>query len=293
MVGHASERHRRHKSEVGDTSKKEEVDEVDKPKEVRSEIKESKESSPEVEIRLQDAMKELKVRENKEDNISQKMEEALGELREMESKKETTESKIKEAIDSLEEPVNDTEPQLRTKRGSKYDDLTDYESRIGSMEEFNQAIERYSDLEIKRDYEDQLDETKKYFKDSEDGKDSPKPDLVEEIERRETRRLYETVHDGPPEVRIESMQDVDKYLEEHSEEERRNFDEQYRHCKVYFEVKDQHSPRREDLAKEHNVCHGYIGDWRNGMEPTLIRNLRSKEEELKIKEWSESNPQIS
>ncbi|MHA1138239.1 MAG: hypothetical protein ACTSSE_17305 [Candidatus Thorarchaeota archaeon] len=162
------------------------------------------------------------------------------------------------------------------------------------MEEFNQAKERYSDIETRRDYEDQLDETKKYFEDDKESTDSPKPDLVEEIERRETRRLYEIVHDGPPEVRIESMQDVDKYLEEHSEEkERRNFDEQYRHCKVYFEVKDQHEIRREDLAKEHDVCHAYIGYWRNGIEPTLIRNLRCKEEEQIIKEWSESNPQIS
>ncbi len=149
MVGHASERHRKHKSEVGDTSKKETVDEVDKleevdkPIEVRSEVKESKESSPEVEIRLQDAMKELKVQENKEDNISQKMEEALGELREMESKKETTENKIKEAIDSLEEPVNDTESQLRIKRGSKSDILPDYESKIGSMEEVDKAIQQH------------------------------------------------------------------------------------------------------------------------------------------------------
>ena len=146
MVGHTSERHRKGKSEVSDVSKKEEVvevdtlKEVDKPKEVRSEVKESKESSPEVEIRLQDAIKELKVQENKEDNISQKMEEALGELREMESKKETTESKIKEAIDSLEEPVNDTEPQLRTKIGSKPDVLDDYECKIKSMEEVDNIL---------------------------------------------------------------------------------------------------------------------------------------------------------
>ncbi len=295
-----AERHRKRKSEVGDISKKEAADEIDRleevnnPKEVRSEVKESKESSPEVEIRLQDALKELRVQENKEDNISQKMEEALGELREMESKKETTESKINEAIEDLGEPINDSEPQLRTEIGSKSDVLDDYECNIESMKEFNQAQERYSDIETRRDYEDQLDEIKKYFEDDKEGKDTQKPDFVEEIERRETRRLYETVHNGPPEVRIESMQDVDKLLEEHPEEkERRRFDEQYRHCKVYFEVKNQHEIRREDLAKEHDVCHTYIGNWRNGIESTLIRNLRGKEEERIIKEWSESKPQIS
>ena len=112
MEGHAYERRRKRKSEVGDIPKKKEVEEVDRPEKVdevaKSEVHESeagepKESSGEVEIRLQNALKELKVQENKEDNISQKMEEAIGELREMESRKETTESRIKKAIDELNE----------------------------------------------------------------------------------------------------------------------------------------------------------------------------------------------
>lgn len=119
-------------------------------------------------------------------------------------------------------------------------------------------------------------------------------DELSDCENREIRKLYETVNDGPPDVKIESMQDVDRLLEEYpEEEERKRFEEQYRHCKVYFEVKDQHGPRREELAEEHNVCHTYIGYWRNEIEPTQIQRLREREEERIIKEWSESRPQIS
>ncbi len=276
MVEGTSERRRRHRREVDEIRESEEVDEVKSAEEIVADAKERQESMGDAERLVRDAIREVRARESREENISQGLEEAIGELREMESRKETTESKIKEALEEIggsihdneselsesmgmgtstgennegkikpkevvEDPVNDTEPELRTEIGSKYDDLTDYE-----------------------------------------------------IEKRETRRLYETVHDGPPEVRIESMHDVDKYLEDYSEEkERKRFDEQYRHCKVYFEVRDQYEVRREELAEEHNVSHTHIGYWRNDIEPTQIQRLREREEERIIKEWSESRPQIS
>ncbi|MHA1862256.1 MAG: hypothetical protein ACTSWA_00700 [Candidatus Thorarchaeota archaeon] len=293
MVGHASERHRKRTSEVGDTSKKEEVievdklEEVDKPKEVRSEVKESKESSPEVEIRLQDAMKELKVQENKEDNISQKMEEALGELREMESKKETNESKIKEAIDSLEEPVNDDEPQLRTKKGSKYDDLIDYEIRLDSKERFDEALENYPETELRKDFIEKYNNVETYYDELEQGENSNKPELVDEIENLEVRRKYEEVNGGPPDVQLESMKDVDDLLEKYSGQISES-KQAYAQARTYFQIRNESGKNQHQLAQEYGCSQSKISNIRRGVETNLIKELRMREEERIIQEWCES-----
>ena len=294
MVGHASERRRRRKSEVGDTSKKEEVDEankpeeVDKPKEVRSEVKESKESSsPEVEIRVQDAMEELKVREKNEDNISPRMEEALEELREMESKKETTESKIKEAIEELTEPVNDAEPELRTKTRSKSDTLDDSGVRLESKEEFESAIEHYPEIELQKGFSEKYGDIQRYYEENENGEDLAKPELIDEIEHLEVRRMYIEAHGGPPDVQIESMKDVDYLMEKYSGQISES-EKAYAQARTYFQIRSESGKSQHQLAEEYGYSQSRISNIRRGVETNLIKELRIREEDLIIQEWCES-----
>ncbi|MHA1424242.1 MAG: hypothetical protein ACTSSD_19370 [Candidatus Thorarchaeota archaeon] len=307
MVEGTSERPRRHRREVDDTSKKE-VEEIEPPEKIASEVKELDDTIRDTDLRVRDAMTELKVRESREENISQGLEEAIGELREMESRKETTESKIKEALGELEDPVNDAEPELQAKvediqPSSAEEPIDVSENETNELEEEtkrmlqeieNKHLSEFDDEELAKKALDDLSKINPQCRESREEIDVDRIESKETIEDSRIRKLYEIVHDGPPEVRIESMQDVDRLLEEHPEEKKRKrFDEQYRHSKVYFEVKDQHEVRREDLAKEHDVSHTYIGYWRNGDEPTQIQRLRRREEEQIIREWSESNPQIS
>lgn len=176
------------------------------------------------------------------------------------------------------------------------DDLRESKPRFGEIrtrEEFKEACEHYPELEYKRSYQLQIEDVKSYF-DSADDRNSVKPSLVKEVENREIRRMYETIHGGPPELKIESMKDVDSLLEKHQQERNSpDFDERYRHCGIYFEIKGDFSLKRDEQAKKYNVGHGIAGEWRKGVEPTLIKHLRHHEEEKMLREWYESGPQIS
>ena len=117
--------------------------------------------------------------------------------------------------------------------------------------------------------------------------------IFKELEDRELRRLYEAVHGGPPEVKIESLKNVDDLIEKYPEvKDETGFEEKYRRCDVYFDVKDDHSMKRDDLAKKHEVSNGFISDSWKGVEPNLIQRLRELEEERIIQDWVEKNSEI-
>jgi hypothetical protein len=240
---------------------------------------------------VEQVVKELREEEETEGEISHKLEDALEDLEKMEKSSESTEEKLRKALEEIDEQ----ERKEVIDEPSEVQDETK-ESRFGEIstkEEYDKAVENHSEMKLRKSYEKDESEASEYFEKLDNGEDVEKPSIVEEVESRELRRVYESVHDGPPEVYIDSMKDVDDLLEKYPEEhEREGFDEKYRRSEVYFEVKDKHSIPREELAEIHNVSRQFVGFCGNGLEPTQIRRLRDFEEERIVREWAQSNPEI-
>jgi hypothetical protein len=241
------------------------------------------------------AIEKLRGREVEEGDISRKMEDVLEKLERMERAGESTEDKIRDALENIDEQEKRPEREASAGETSESQDET-RESHFGEIrtrEEYNQALENHSELKLRKSYESDEKEAMAYFERRVRGEDVEKPTVVEKIENLELRRMYEAIREGPPEVRIESMKDVDDLLEKYPEEqERTGFEERYRHCEVYFEVKDKHEEKRDDLAEQYSVSHTFIGYCRTGIEPYLIKKLREHEEERLMKEWANDSPQI-
>jgi len=305
MAGDSIERRRERRRE-GDELPRESEDLME------TRIDEAVESPKPVEDRLREAFEDLAEQEDREERISQRLEEAFEDLRNEEKRKESTETRLREAIDSLEDDESgerktevsegDIAPEVKSNHESRTPEEVSRPEREGThvrfgeirtQEEFDQACERYPELEYQKSTSEEISSARSYFEEIERGEDTAKPSIVQEIENREIRRMYETIHDGPPEVKIESMEDVEKLLQDYPEErEHSNFDERYRHCEVYFEVRGDFSIKRDDIAEKHKIGHGLAGNFRNGIEPTLIKDLRRNEEDKIIREWYESAPEI-
>ena len=318
MTGHSIESRRGRRGEGDDLSRGTEklaetrVDEV-------HEARDAGEARVSVEGRLREALDDLAEQEGREARISQRLGEALEDLKKMERRKESTESRLREALDSIKDDHPEKaeaglaqqdkreagidEPREHPVKSREHgeghapvDDPQENRSRFGDIrtrEEFKEACEHYPELEYTRSYQLEVEDAKSYF-DSANDRNSVKPSLVKEVESREIRRMYETIHGGPPELKIESMKDVDSLLEKHPQERNSpDFDERYRHCGIYFEIRGDFSLKRDEQAKKYNVGHGIAGEWRKGVEPTLIKHLRHHEEEKMLREWYVSGPEIS
>ena len=241
------------------------------------------------------AIERLREKEVEEGDIPRKVEDAIENLERMERASESTEDKIRDALESIDEKGEDLGRKKPAGETSERQDepREPHFGEIRTREEYDQALENHSELKFRRSYEEDENEASKYFEKLEQDEVAKKPRIVREVETLELRRMYESIHDGPPEVGIESMKDVDDLLEKYpNERNRAGFDEGYRRCEVYFEVKDEHSAKRDDLAEQYDVSHTFIGNCRNGIEPYIIRKLREYEEEKIIEEWAKESPQI-
>jgi hypothetical protein len=233
---------------------------------------------------VEHVVREMQEEEEKEGQISRKMEEVLEDLEKMEHSSKSTEERLREALEEIDD--QERKEVIDEPKKSRF-------GEIANKEEYDRAVENHSELKLRRSYERDESEASEYFEKLEREVDVEKPSIIEEIESRELRRMYESVHDGPPEVQFESMKDVDDLLEKYPEErEREGFDEKYRRSEVYFEVKDKHSIPREELAEIHDVSRQFVGYCGTGIEPTQIRRLREFEEERIVREWAQSNPEI-
>jgi len=173
---------------------------------------------------------------------------------------------------------------------------------IRSLDELDEALKQCAEWRIQKGFENDYQEAKVYFESEEvpdrekaadEGVDSAGPKLVENMETREQRRRFEEDHGGPPEVSIKSMNDVNKLIVKHPDVKRgKKFETMCGHCETYFEVKDDWSKTREELSRIHAICHTYVGNWRAGKEPTMISNLRRREEERIIREWAANQSEI-
>ncbi|MHA1965845.1 MAG: hypothetical protein ACXACG_06800 [Candidatus Thorarchaeota archaeon] len=298
MEGVSGEGVRRRRREYNEDTEETEVKDLTAAEIVRARERalEASESDEDARVSAKEivehVVREIREEEEKEGEISRKLEDALEDLETMERVNESTEERLRKALEEIEdqerkEVADDPSEELDEPKESRF-------GEISTKEEYDKAVENHSELELRKSYEKDENEASEYFEKLDRGEDVEKPSIVEEVESRELRRMYESIHDGPPEVRVESMKDVDDLLEKYPEErERRGFDEGYRRSEVYFEVKDKHSIPREELAETHNVSRQFVGFCGTGIEPTQIRRLRDFEEERIVREWAQANPEIS
>ncbi|MDF1539709.1 MAG: hypothetical protein P1Q69_12485 [Candidatus Thorarchaeota archaeon] len=113
------------------------------------------------------------------------------------------------------------------------------------------------------------------------------------MEFRELKRMYEAVHGGPPEVRIESMEDLENLIEKHPNESKRtDFEDRKGFSELYFQIRDDHSMKRDEIAEAYGVSKGFVTNSWNDIEPAQIGQLRGYEEDRIVREWYERNPKI-
>ncbi len=178
-------------------------------------------------------------------------------------------SKVQDALEELER--DETSENL------------DKPKIVDSKQNLEHALEHYPELRLLRRFDGQLQEVGSYF---EGDMEREMPSLVREVEQKEKRRIYEQVHGGPPEVEIESMDDVDRLLEKYPQErEEENFPDRYRHVEIYLEIRKDETRSQRELAEIHDVSQGRISKIQAGIEPTLVAHLRSHEEDRTIDKW--------
>ena len=193
----------------------------------------------------------------------------------------------------IEAPLREDKEEVDGQaRLEKTDEQSPRPWEVRSEEALDRALEHHINLKARKDYDDVYRDAVEYCR-SEDKEGKETPELIKELEHRELRRAYESVHGGPPEVSINSMEDVDDLVKKYPDEQKRKgFDEDYRRCDVHFRVKDDHTMIRDRLAEKYDVSHGFVSNSWNDIGPHLIQQLRGYEEEKIVKEWAASNPKI-
>ena len=261
---------------------------------VRAELERPERQAEAIEERLQEVSEALEDEEERE-QVEVSEDASAPEVRSVQETKASEENLQTE----VEVQERDAEPRTEETAPPEevHNEPEEYYRRFGEIqnrEEFDEACERYPELEYQKSTSEEVAAARSYFDEIDREEDSAKPSIIKELEDSEIRRMYETVHDTPPEVKIESMEDVDNLLTVYPQErEHSNYEERYRQCEVYYEVRGDFSIKRDDISEMYGISHGLAGDFRNGIEPTLIKDLRKHEEDKIIREWYDSGPEIS
>jgi len=248
---------------------------------------------------VEQGVKELREEEKNEGEISRRLEDALGELEEMERASESTEEKLRRALEEIDEKwTRDVTKELLEEERPEVPEPKDVEEvserpwEIHSEMDLERALENHADLSARKDFDERYQDAAEYCK-LEDRENIEPPKLVKEVEFRELKCMYEIVHGGPPEVKIESMEDVDELIERYPNESKRSdFDERKEFSELYFQIRNDHSMKRDEIARAYRVSKGFVTNSWNDIEPAQIRQLRGYEEDRLVKEWYENNPVI-
>jgi hypothetical protein len=212
--------------------------------------------------------------------------------------REVIEEEVKESGETVERWTKEVAKELLEEERPEVSEAREVEEvserpwEIRSEEELDRALERHYDLQARKDFESRYDDALEYSG-LEDKEGVESPDMIQELEDRELKRLYEVVHGRPPEVKIESMDDLDELIERHpAESKRTDFDERKDFSELYFQIRDDHSMKRDEIADEYGVSKGFVTKAWNDIETAQIKQLRNLEEERIAKEWIERNPTI-
>ncbi|MFW9961933.1 MAG: hypothetical protein ACFFCX_00005, partial [Candidatus Sifarchaeia archaeon] len=213
-------------------------------------------------------------------SASKVVEHAIEKLREQEEREGEISCKVEDALESLDENEINNIDEPGENQKPRYGEFQ-------SKEEFDRALQDYPESELRKDFEERYQDSEAYFEELERGEKPLKPELVEEIECKELRRKYEEENGGHPEVRIESMEDVDRLMEEHSDDAPKS-DQSYQKAEMYFEIRNESEKSQHQLAEEYGVSQSKISNCQRGVETGLVKRLRECEENRIIREWAES-----
>jgi DNA-binding CsgD family transcriptional regulator len=149
---------------------------------------------------------------------------------------------------------------------------------IKTANQFYSALNHHSELRFWEIFDNQYKMVQQYF----DGKIKRKPKLLKKLESLELRRYYEITFSFPPDVQIESMQDVESLQDRH----KKLSVKEWEICRKYFEVRDNKSLTEKQLATLYGISKAMVFRWRNRKEPPPIAKLRQKEEMRILREWA-------
>jgi hypothetical protein len=158
--------------------------------------------------------------------------------------------------------------------------------RIDSKKEMDDELEYNPELRFNSSFEREYQDAVGYFE-SNGERMGDRPTFVATLENLRLRRLYETVHGGPPDVRIEGMSDVDRLSHRHPDIRKwTHFADEYRYCRMYFEIRNNQTQTQEQLAAEYDISQSTVSNIQRGIESRLIKSLRIREEERVINDWA-------
>ena len=155
------------------------------------------------------------------------------------------------------------------------------ESKIVSETDLQRAISHHAEVRLRKDFDVLYSDAVRCVHGQPDSGHEGES-LVRKLEQLELRRMYESVHGGPPAVRIESMED----LRQLADGRRSLSPKRLRLCEKYFELKDICSTNQMELVRVHQVPERELAKWSVGIEPVPIRDVRRAEEHRIISEWA-------
>ncbi len=196
----------------------------------------------------------------------------------------------KKASETRKDSKEQQHHRLRT--GRPESKMTKREKDVGqvrvirSIDDFDRALKRYPEFRYRENFEKEYSRIRQYFESDESSRRHT-PKLLSFIEKKELHLAYERDVGHSPEVRIETMTDIDRLLETYPHLRGwKNSQESYRRAGVYLDVKDSKSKTQQQLAKTHEVIQQRISDYRSGKEPESVATLRRLEEDRIVKEWA-------
>jgi hypothetical protein len=264
--------------ENSESDERTEVSTSEAMEQVIRELQEEERRENEVPEKLKEALDELEMEEQEGKPIGEKLKEALEELAREEPESRSTGEKVREGLEEREEE-KPSEPENQVNGDSTY-----RYGELNSKEDFDRALENYPETELRKDFEEKYQASESYFDELESGEEPAKPALVEELEQKELRRRYEEENGGPPDVKIESMEDVDRLMEEQVDDTSKTSRE-YQSAETYFAIRQENGKSQHQLAAEYGVSQSKISNCQRSVETGLVKRLRETEEERIIREW--------
>lgn len=298
MVGHASEKPRRRRSEVEDSPRKEEVDEVDEvkvqekvPEEPR-EPREPKESTSEVDTRLRKTIEDLEEKERSEETVSQRMERALEGIDEPEKAPRSNESRLKDAIGELEGADNDVESQVESTDPSDVHSESEHMPAVNDTgsesQEKEPASDDLSDGKVRVESHEKLEgEHSDVELQDNEGRSSGHDRSLESPSR--INETESELHDSSAavntdsendegKIRLESMEEIDKALKQHPHVKNGLSSESYDTCERYVRViSAEEDVSSKDIAEREDLEEQVVESWREGVRPKGIHTIEDLE----------------
>ncbi len=149
---------------------------------------------------------------------------------------------------------------------------------IKTMTQFQLAIQYHNELRFWETFDKQYEMVRDYL----NGKTHRKPKLLKKLETLGLRRAYEETLGCSPQVKIDSMDDVERLHAKYKTLTKKDRET----CQKYFDVIENSSLSDKTLAKQYGISKQKASRWRNRIEPPPISKLRRMEEDRILDDWA-------